>query len=138
MAELKTAPTGASVTKFIEAIDDAAGRRGARTLVRMMRKVTQAPPKMWGPSIVGFGTYRYRYLSGREGDWMLTGFSPRKREFSIYIMSGFDEHAELLARLGPHRTGRSCLYVKRLGDIDAGVLEELVSRSVAHLRRTYG
>ena len=138
MAELKTAPTGASVTKFIEAIDDAAGRRDARTLVRMMRRVTQAPPKMWGPSIVGFGTYRYRYLSGREGDWMLTGFSPRKREFSIYIMSGFDEHAELLARLGPHRTGRSCLYVKRLGDIDAGVLEELVSRSVAHLRRTYG
>lgn len=138
MAELKTAPTGASVTKFIEAIDDAAGRRDARTLVRMMRKVTQAPPKMWGPSIVGFGTYRYRYLSGREGDWMLTGFSPRKREFSIYIMSGFDEHAELLARLGPHRTGRSCLYVKRLGDIDLGVLEELVSRSVAHLRRTYG
>jgi hypothetical protein len=138
MAELKTAPTGASVTKFIEAIDDAAGRRDARTLVRTMRRVTQAPPKMWGPSIVGFGTYRYRYLSGREGDWMLTGFSPRKREFSIYIMSGFDEHAELLARLGPHRTGRSCLYVKRLGDIDAGVLEELVSRSVAHLRRTYG
>ena len=138
MAEPKTTPTGASVTKFIAAVEDSARRRDARTLVKMMREVTQAPPRMWGPSIVGFGTYRYRYQSGREGDWMLTGFSPRKRETSIYIMSGFREHGELLERLGPHRTGRSCLYVKRLSDVDLGVLEELVSRSVDSLRGTYG
>ena len=138
MAELKTAPTGASVTTFIDGIEDTAKRRDARTLVRLMRNVTQAPPRMWGPSMVGFGQYRYRYESGREGDWMLTGFSPRKRELSIYIMSGFAGHEDLLERLGPHRTGRSCLYVKRLADVDADVLEELVTRSVEHLRRTHG
>jgi hypothetical protein len=138
MAEPKTAPTGASVTTFIDGIEDTAKRRDARALVRLMRKVTQAAPRMWGPSIVGFGQYRYRYESGREGEWMLTGFSPRKRELSIYIMSGFAGHEELLDRLGPHRTGRSCLYVRRLADVDLHALEELVSRSVDHLRKTYG
>ena len=138
MAEPKTKPTSASVHSFIAGIANEEQRRDARTLVGLMRKVTGSPPKMWGPSIVGFGRYRYRYDSGREGEWMLTGFSPRKRELSIYIMSGFDGQATRLSRLGRHRTGKSCLYVKRLSEVDLDVLEELVRLSVSRLRETYG
>ena len=99
-----------------------------------MKKVTGAKPAMWGPSIVGFGSYHYKYASGHEGDSCLVGFAPRKNELSIYIMSGFDGHAALLKKLGKHKTAKACLYVKKLDDVDLGVLEELVRRSVAHVK----
>jgi hypothetical protein len=138
MTEPKTRPTDASVEAFLEGIEEETKRADARALVGIMQRATGAPPKMWGTSIVGFGQYHYRYASGREGDWMLTGFSPRKRELSVYIMAGFDRYEELMSRLGKHRTGISCLYVRRLADVDLEVLEELVRRSVAWLREKYG
>jgi len=93
---------------------------------------------MWGPSMVGFGSYHYKYASGREGDWFLVGFSPRKRDLTVYIMPGFERYATLLGKLGKHKTGRSCLYLKRLADVDIGVLEQLISDSVAHMKQKYG
>ncbi len=138
MATPKTGPTDASVDAFLDAVEGENRRRDAQTLAALMERVTGEPPRLWGSSIVGFGSYHYRYASGREGDWMLTGFSPRKRELSIYIMAGFDRYGALMEKLGRYRTGKSCLYVKRLGDIDLDVLEALVRQSVDDLRRTYG
>ena len=136
MVELKTKPTDASVEDFIAGVECEARRADCRALVAMMRRVTGVEPVMWGPSIVGFGSYRY--ASGREGDWMLTGFSPRKRDLTVYIMAGFKGADETLARLGAHRSSSgSCLYIKRLSDIDLEVLEELVEASVERLRRAY-
>ena len=103
----------------------------------MMEEITGEPPRMWGPSIVGFGTYHYRYASGREGDWMLTGFSPRKQTLTVYIMAGFDRYDELMSRLGTHKTGKSCLYLKKLDAIDRGVLKDIVTDSVAVMRKRY-
>ena len=137
MAELKTQPGDASVDRFLEGIEDEERRADCRAVHRMMERVTGEPPRMWGGSIVGFGSYHYRYESGREGDWFLTGFAPRKRDLTLYIMAGFERYDDLMARLGKHKTGRSCLYVKRLSDLDAAVLEELVRASVAHMRETY-
>ena len=138
MAELKTKPTAASVADFIAAVDGDAKQADCRTLVELISRVTGAEPAMWGPSIVGFGSYHYRYASGREGDWMLAGFAPRKRELVVYVMAGFKGAEELLARLGRHRASSgSCLYIKRLADVDLGVLEELLRGSVEHLRATY-
>lgn len=136
MADLKTTPGRASVDTFITSV--AADRRDdCRTLIRVMQKVTRAKPTMWGPSIVGFGTYHYKYESGREGDWFLAGFSPRARDLTLYIMGGADAYPELLAKLGPHKTGVSCLYVKRLADLDLKVLEKLVAQSVKDVRKRY-
>ena len=138
MAELKTRPTEASVEEFIAGVEDGARREDCRSLVEIMRRVTGEEPVMWGPSIVGFGSYHYRYASGREGDWMLAGFSPRKRELTVYVMAGFKGAEEALARLGKHRASSgSCLYIRRLSDIDTGVLENLLRDSVEYLRRTY-
>jgi hypothetical protein len=137
MAELKTRPSGASVEAFLQGVDDEARREDCRTVLALMRRVTGAEPEMWGPSMVGFGSYHYRYASGREGDWFLTGFSPRKRDLTLYIMAGFSAYEDLLAKLGPHKTGKSCLYVKRLADLDLGVLEALVAASVKHVREAY-
>ncbi|HSM50606.1 MAG TPA: DUF1801 domain-containing protein [Thermoanaerobaculia bacterium] len=138
MAELKTAPTGASVAGFVAAVEDPARRADCERLIEIMGRVTGAEPAMWGPSIVGFGRYRYRYASGRAGDWMLAGFSPRKRDLTVYLMAGFAGQEERLARLGRHKTsGGSCLYLKRLVDVDLSVLEELLRASVAEIRRTY-
>jgi hypothetical protein len=133
MATLKTTPNRASVAAFLAAIPDEDRRRDCRRVVQLMKRVTRAQPKMWGPSIVGFGSYHYKYESGREGDWFLAGFSPRKSDLTLYIMSGFPQHEALMKRLGKHKTGKSCLYIKRLADIDEGVLEELVRRSVAYV-----
>ena len=133
MAELKTKKTRASVTSFINSIEDPQKRADARALASLMRTATGQMPAMWGTSIVGFGSYRYRYDSGREGEWPLAGFSPRKTDISVYIMSGFDRQGDLLAKLGRHRNGKSCLYLKRLADVDVGVLETLVRRSVEAL-----
>ena len=99
----------------------------------MMKKATKAQPKMWGPSIVGFGDYRYKYESGREGDWFRAGFSPRKNALTLYVMSGFPKHAELMSKLGKHKTGKGCLYIKQLADVDMRVLEQLIERSVKSL-----
>ena len=137
MAENKTKPTGASVDDYVASIADEARRTDCRRLIRMMARVTGEPPRMWGPSIVGFGTYHYRYDSGREGDFFLTGFSSRKAELSLYVMAGFASFPALMAKLGRHRTGKSCLYVRRLADVDLEVLEELVRRSVKEMRERH-
>ncbi len=137
MSEPKTKRTKASVSAYINAIADEDRRKDAKTLVKLMKSVTGKQPKLWGPSIIGFGTYHYTYASGREGDWPVTGFSPRKDNLSIYIMSGFSGEKALMKRLGKHKTGKSCLYLKRLADIDMKVLEQLVTKSVAYMKRKY-
>ena len=137
MSENKTRPTDASVEAFLDAVDDDGKRSDARVLADMMAEVTGAAGVMWGSSIVGFGTYHYRYASGREGDFFEAGFSPRKRALTIYVMAGFSEYDDLLARLGKHTTGKSCLYVKRLADVDLDVLREILTRSVAFIRAKY-
>ncbi len=126
-----TGPTDASVHDFLAAVPDERRRADAERLCSMLREVTGEPPVMWGPSIVGFGSFRYRYASGRTGDWPLVGFSPRTQQLVVYLVGGFAElHASVLARLGPHRTGKGCLYVKRLDDVDQGALRELIVRTV--------
>ena len=138
MADLKTKPTAASVAAFLKALPDENRRRDCRVVAKMMQEVTGSRPRMWGPGIVGFGSYHYRYASGREGDWFLAGFSPRKQDLTLYIMSGFAKHDELLSRLGKYKTGKSCLYLKRLEDVDPKILRQLVTASVQHLRKTSG
>ncbi len=137
MAEPKTTPTGANVRDFLNGIEDEGKRRDAKMVARIMKRATGSQPKMWGPSIVGYGKYHYVYDSGREGDWMLAGFSPRKQALTLYIMSGFKGHAALLKKLGKHKTGKSCLYIKRLEDVDLEVLEELIAASVEAVRKRY-
>ena len=133
MAELKTQPTDASVSDFIAAIPDETRRQDCRTVAEIMKNATHSDPKMWGPSIVGFGHYRYKYQSGREGDWFLAGFSPRKSALTLYIMAGFDRYDSIMARLGKYKTGKSCLYISKLSDVDLDVLRELVDESVKHM-----
>lgn len=137
MAGNKTVPTDASVTAFIDALEDAEKRADAHAMITMMQAITGHEPRMWGPSLVGFGRYHYRYESGREGDFFLTGFSPRKSALTVYVMPGFERYGEALARLGPHKTGKSCLYLRNLDTIDRGVLEAIIRDSVAYMRRTY-
>lgn len=137
MAELKTKKTEASAAAFLDAITDDSRRADCKAVAKLMQKVTGEKPKMWGTSMVGFGTYHYVYASGREGDWPLTGFSPRKEALTLYIMSGFEGEPALMKKLGKFKTGKSCLYVKRLADLDTKVLEELVARSVAYMRDKY-
>ena len=137
MSGNKTKPTGASVDAFLSGLADAQMQADCRAVAAMMAEVTGSEPRLWGSSIVGFGSYHYRYASGREGDFMLAGFAPRQRALTLYIMAGFAEYADLLARLGKHTTGKSCLYVKRLADVDQAVLRELVTRSVRYIRQKY-
>jgi hypothetical protein len=137
MAELKTKENSASVAAFLNTIEDAQKRADAKKIAAMMRKATGSRAKMWGTNIVGFGGYHYKYASGREGDWMLIGFSPRKQNLTLYIMSGFREFDTLMFQLGKHKTGKSCLYVKRLADIDLKVLESLMRRSIRYMRSNY-
>ena len=135
MTELKTQPNGASVDDYINSISDDGRREDCKKLINIMQKFTGEPPKMWGSSIVGFGSYHYKYASGREGDWFLVGFSPRAQNLTLYIMSGFDGYETLLGKLGKHTTGKSCLYVKKLKDVDMDVLKDLVRQSVAHMEK---
>lgn len=135
MAEPKTKPSRASVTDFIAKIKDDGRRRDCKTLMKMMKKATGAPPRMWGPSIVGYGSYHYKYATGREGDWFLAGFSPRAQALSVYVMTGLDTSSGLMKRLGKYTSGKSCLYIKRLEDVDLAVLEALVTESVRRLSR---
>lgn len=134
MAELKTKITKASVDKFIRSIKDEQAQADCLKIAEMMQKAAKAEPKMWGTSIVGFGSYHYKGKSGREGDWFLTGFSPRKQALTLYLMGGFDDQADLLAKLGKYSTGKGCLYVKKLADVDIKVLKELIARSVKKMK----
>ena len=137
MAGNKTTANDASVQAYLDAIADAERRRDCEALAAMMGETVDAPPVMWGSGIVGFGSYHYRYDSGREGDSCLAGFSSRKNDISIYLMSASARQEELLARLGRHKMGKSCLSVRGLADIDMRVLRELVSESVAATRAAY-
>ena len=134
MAENKTKATELSVPAFISALTDEAKRADARALAKMMQSVTGEKPKMWGPSIVGFGSYHYTYESGREGDMPLAGFSPRKAATVVYNMFGFSDSEALRAKLGRHTTGGGCLYIKKLADVDQQVLEAMVVKSLAASR----
>lgn len=138
MAENKTAPSDASVEDYLAERGGEQQRADGRELIALLTKVTQQPPRMWGPSIVGFGSYRYTYESGRTGEAPLAGFAIRGRELVIYLDCEQEEQRARLADLGPHRMGRSCLYFKRLADLDRKVLEELVVGSVEEVRRRYG
>jgi len=138
MAENKTRPTGASVEAYIATVADEERRRDCEILASLMTRVTGEPAAMWGDSIVGFGSYHYRYESGREGDAPLVGFSPRKGDISLYVLAGYEGEAALLARLGRHKAGKACLYLRRLADADPAVLEQLVVEAVEAMRRRYG
>lgn len=127
--ELKTKVTNVSVIDFIYAVGHDQKREDAYVLLDLLAEITGEEPKMWGPSIIGFGTYHYKYASGQEGDFMAAGFSPRKAKLSIYIMSGFDKHPKLMAKLGKYKIGKSCLYVNKLSDIELHVLKELIHES---------
>lgn len=135
MAENKTQKTGASVEDFINSVENKRRREDGFNLLQVMKEVSGEDPEMWGPSIIGFGDYHYKYESGREGDFFLTGFSPRKQSLSLYIMAGFDEYDSLLGALGKHRKGASCLYINKLVDVDMEVLRELIEKSVEHARK---
>ncbi len=137
MAVNKTQKTRASVSEFVKSIENPKMRADAKKVGSMMRRVTGKRAKMWGSSIVGYGTYHYKYDSGREGDFMLTGYSPRKQALTVYIMPGFSKFGPLMKRLGKYKTGKSCLYIKRLDDVDEKVLEQLIDRSVKHMRQKY-
>ena len=132
MAELKTKPTTASVTKFLNGVSDKTRREDCFAVLEMMREVTKEEPKMWGSSIVGFGRHRYKYESGREGEWPIAAFSPRKGDLTLYFAAGFDIEPEM-ERLGKYKTGKSCLYLKKLADVDPKVLKQLVTKSVKKL-----
>jgi hypothetical protein len=137
MAELKTKATQASVLKFLDAIKDVQRRGDCRTIMELMRKATDAEPKMWGTNIVGFGDCHYLYESGREADWFLTGFSPRKQALTLYVMGGYARHGELLDQLGKHKMGKGCLYLSSLEDVHLPTLRKLINQSVAFARKKY-
>jgi hypothetical protein len=140
MAELKTQRTNASVKAFLDGVADERRRRDAKAVSALMEEVTKEKPAMWGPSIVGFGSYAYKQRNGQEAVWPIVGFSPRKDSLTLYIMPGFQNYGELLGRLGKHKTGVSCLYIKTLDDVDLPTLKTLVRLSVKHMktRKPYG
>ena len=131
MAELKTQVTKASVDKFLQGIRDEKKREDCYQILKIMKRATKAEPKMWGPSIIGFGDYHYKYASGRENDWFMMGFSPRVQNITLYTMGGFD--TELLKKLGKYKTGKGCLYINKLEDVDKKILNELIKKSVNNL-----
>ena len=138
MAENKTKPTGVDVGAFLDAVPDPKRRADGKEVCAMMERLSGEPPKMWGPSIVGFGSCHYRYESGREGDMPRIGFSPRAKELVLYLDDcSYQRHEPLMDRLGKHRTGKSCLYIKSLGDVDRGVLEQLIVRALEYGREKY-
>jgi hypothetical protein len=135
MTELKTKVNDASVEGFLNSVKDEQTREDCFEILKIMKQVTREEPKMWGASIVGFGSYHYKDASGREGDWMLTGFSPRKQNLTLYLMGGFDAQADLLKKLGKHKTSVGCLYIKKLADVDKKVLKELIKNSVKAMKQ---
>jgi len=136
MAELKTQKNDASVQAFLAGIEDERRRQDCQKVLEIMQQATGQPPAMWGTSIVGFGSYHYKYSTGREGDWFVTGFSPRKQNLTLYIMSGFQRYTQLMDKLGKHKTGKSCLYVKSLDDIHLPTLKKLIKESARHVAKT--
>ena len=138
MAENKTRPTQASVAAYLDALTDEARREDCRALAALMTRATNLAPEMWGPSIVGFGSYHYRYESGREGDSCLVGFSPRKGDLTLYLAGSFPGKEELMAKLGKHKAGKACLYLRRLSDVDPAILEKLIVGSVEEMKRRHG
>jgi len=136
MAELKTKRNKGNVEAFLSSVADEKKKQDSFTILELMQQVTGKEPEMWGDSIVGFGSYHYKYASGREGDWFVTGFSPRKQNLTLYIMAGFDEYDQLLSKLGKHSIGKSCLYIKKVEDVDMDVLKELVKKSVEHMEKS--
>ena len=137
MAENKTQATTVDPKGFVAAVQHPVRRADAGVLLELMSRVTGCQPKMWGPSIVGFGSYHYKYESGREGDFIMTGFSAQKAKLSVYIIPGYDNLGEELSRLGKHKIGKSCLYINKLADVDMAVLEEIVRKSVVEMRAKY-
>jgi hypothetical protein len=137
MAENKTKQTKISVDKFINGIKDETVRKDCYEIIKLMKSVTKEEPKMWGPSIIGFGSYHYKYESGREGDSCLTGFSPRKQNLTIYLMGGFEKQKAQLEKLGKYKTSKACLYIKSLNDIDVKVLKEMIVNSINYMKKTY-
>ena len=133
MPEPKTQPNTATVEKFLNAIADEQRRQDCFRVLQLMKAATKTEPAMWGTSIVGFGRYRYKYESGTKGEWFLTGFSPRKSDLTLYIMSGLERYGALLAKLGKHKTGKACLYIKKLDDVDVSTLKQLIERSLTDL-----
>ncbi|MCB9452747.1 MAG: DUF1801 domain-containing protein [Anaerolineaceae bacterium] len=136
MAKLKTTPNNQDVTTFLNGVANAKRREDSFAVLALMQEVTGYEPRLWGDSIVGFGSYHYKYASGHEGDSFLAGFSPRKQSLTLYIMAGFDQYDALMVKLGKHTTGKSCLYIKKLEDINQDVLRELVKASVEHVAET--
>jgi hypothetical protein len=134
MAAIKTRKTGGDVQTFLKSVSDRKRKDDTLQVLALMKKLTGCEPAMWGPSIVGFGDFRYRYANGTENDWFLTGFSPRKQSLTLYIMTGFAKYEEILENLGKYKTGKSCLYIKKVEDVDLAVLEQLISASIAHLQ----
>jgi hypothetical protein len=137
VAELKTKVSDRSVDKFLNGITDERKRKDSLAIRDLMAQATKAPPEMWGSSIVGFGRYHYKYASGREGDWPLVSFSPRKQNLTLYIMSGFEGYADLMGRLGKYKTGKACLYIKSLDDVHLPTLKTLIQKSVKYLIKKY-
>lgn len=135
MADLKTQKTDLNPKEFIASVEHEKRKADSFVVMDLMEKITGDKGSMWGGSIVGYGSYHYKYASGREADWMITGFSPRKQALTLYIMSGFERYDELMSKLGKFKTGKSCLYINKLEDVDMGVLEELIRLSVKHLKK---
>ena len=134
MTGLKTKPTNKSVDQFLKEVENPTKREDSFKILELMKESTKEKPVMWGDSIVGFGTYHYKYASDREGDWFLVGFSPRKHSLFIYLMNGFEKYQNLLKNLGKHKMGKSCLYINKLRDVDVQILRELIIKSVKHLK----
>jgi Domain of unknown function (DU1801) len=137
VAELKTRPTNESVEKFLKAIADEGRRKDCFAVAKLMEEITGEKARMWGPSIVGFGSYHYKYASGQEADWPVAAFSPRKQNLTLYLTPGFEQHVELMQKLGKHSTGKSCLYIKRLDHVHMPTLKKLVSESVRIVKKKY-
>ena len=137
MAELKTKRNDASVDEFLSSITNRERVQDCKNVMKLMARVTNEPAAMWGSSLIGYGSYRYRYKTGRQGEWFLTGLSPRKNALPIYILSGFDRYEDLLNKLGKHSIGKGCLYIKDLNDVDLDVLEQLIQSSVSYIKSRY-
>jgi hypothetical protein len=135
MSENKTKPNEASVNEFLNQIENPTQKEDTLKIIDIMKEVTGEEPKLWGDSIIGFGEYRYKYESGREGDWFLTGVSPRKRNTSLYLSYGYENHTDLMQKLGKYKTGKACLYIKKLEDVDESTLRELISRSAEEVKK---
>lgn len=135
MAENKTQRNKKSVSAFLKSVEDPQRRADAVEICKLMEKITKRKPEMWGDSLIGFGSYHYKYASGREGEWFLTGFSPRKQNLTLYIMTGFDKYDELMKKLGKYKTGKSCLYLNKLSDADPKVLQKLIRESVKFVEK---